>query len=198
MLRVRDIMSTEVVTLSPELSLRDAMDVLTTRHITGAPVVSGGRVVGVVSLTDLAEFAAQSPGVPTHRMPVEEPDDWENAGDLAYAEEPPAAYFSEMWDDAGAEVTQRFEQTETPEWNLLEDHTVGETMNRRISVLPPDAPVDHAAAVMRRAGIHRVLVMEDTRLLGVLTTSDIADAVADHRLTSRVYVFGSQANARGG
>lgn len=197
MLRIRDIMTTEVVTLSPDLSLRDAMDVLTTRHITGAPVVSAGRVVGVVSLTDLAEFAAQSPGVPTFRAPVEDLDDWENAGDAVYDDGPPSAFFVELWDDVGAEVTQRFEQIDAPEWNALEDHTVGEAMNRRISVLPADAPVDHAAAVMRRAGIHRVLVMDGNTLEGVLTTTDIANAVADHRITSRVYVFGAAARSRG-
>jgi CBS domain-containing protein len=197
MLRIREIMTSDVVTLSPDISLRDAMDALTSRHITGAPVMAGRKVVGVVSLTDLAEFAAASPGVPTLRPPVEEPDEWENVGDLAYMDEPPSAYFAELWDDAGATVTQRFDQSEGPEWNVLEDHTVAEAMNRRICVLPPDAPVDHAAAVMRRAGIHRVLVMDGGELLGVLTTTDIANAVADHRITSRVYVFGSRAAARG-
>lgn len=197
MLRIREIMSTDVVTLSPDASLRDAMDVLTSRHITGAPVVSAGKVVGVVSLTDLAECAAASPGIPTLRPPVDDIDEWENAGDLAYLDEPPSAYFADLYDDAGADVAQRIDQTESPEWNSLEDHTVSEAMNRRISVLPPDAPVDHAAAVMRRAGIHRVLVMDGRALLGVLTTTDIANAVADHRFDSRVYVFGKAAGARG-
>lgn len=198
MLRIQDIMTRDVVALAADLSLRDAMDILTSRHITGAPVTRGGRVVGVISLTDLAEFAAQSPGVPTLRPPVDEPDDWENAGDAALLDEPPGAYFTELWDDAGADAASRMDQTETPEWNSLEDHTVAEAMNRRISMLPPDAPVDHAAGVMRRAGIHRVLVMEDQQLLGVLTTTDIANAVADHRFTPRVYVFGKAAAARGG
>lgn len=194
MLRIHEIMSTRVVSIPPETSLRDAMDVLTTHHITGAPVVSGRKVVGVVSLTDLAEFAASSPGVPPFRQPIADVDEWENAGDSAYLDAPPSAYFLELSDDAGADVVARFGQTETPEWNSLEDHTVGEAMNRRISVLPPDAPVDHAAAVMRRAGIHRVLVMDGSELLGVLTTTDIANAVADHRVTTRICVFG---NSRG-
>ena len=197
MLRIRDIMTTDVVTLSPEASLRDAMDVLTSQHITGAPVVTGGRVVGVVSLTDLAEFAASNPGIPTLRAPVDDIDDWENAGDLPSSDEPPSAYFAELYDDAGADVGLRIDQSESPEWNALEDHTVSEAMNRRISVLPPDAPVDHAAAVMRRAGIHRVLVMEARSLLGVVTTTDISNAVADNKFTSRVYVFGKRAAARG-
>lgn len=197
MLRISEIMTTNVVTLSPDLSLRDAMDVLTTRHITGAPVVSGRKVVGVVSLTDLAEFAASSRDVPTPRPPVEDVDDWENAGDLAWLDEPPSTYFVDLYDDSGAEVTQRFDRNGTPDWSSLEDHTVAEVMTRRISVLPPDAPVDHAAAVMRLAGIHRVLVMEGSNLLGVLTTTDIANAVADQRITPRLYVFGHAARARG-
>lgn len=58
MLRLRDIMTTELVTVSPELSLRDAMELLVTSHVSGAPVVAQHRVVGVVSATDLLGFAA--------------------------------------------------------------------------------------------------------------------------------------------
>jgi CBS domain-containing protein len=102
-----------------------------------------------------------------------------------------------MWEDAGADVAERMADTGGPEWNVLEEHTVGETMNRTVSALPPDTPVEHAAEVMRRATIHRVLVMEDGKLLGVVTTKDITDAVADHRFTNRVYVFGNPASDRG-
>jgi acetoin utilization protein AcuB len=62
-------------------------------------------------------------------------------------------------------------------------------MNRKIAWLRPDTPVEHAADFMRDAGIHRVLIMEDDRLLGLLSTTDIAGAVADNKLTKRVYVF---------
>jgi len=39
MLRLQDIMTRDVVTVSPELTLRDAMELLTSLHISGAPVV---------------------------------------------------------------------------------------------------------------------------------------------------------------
>src|SRR5215510_1466519 len=64
MLRVRDIMSTEVVTVPPDLTLQDTIELLTTKHVTGAPVVAGDRIVGVISATDLLSFAATTPGVP--------------------------------------------------------------------------------------------------------------------------------------
>ena len=189
MLAIKDIMTRDVVTLSPDLSLRAAMELLTSRHITGAPVVVGGRVIGVVSLTDLAEFASSSPGVPTERPEhaewgaFDEPEDW------PADEEPPAEFFAELWDDAGAELTERFASTDSPEWNALEAHSVSDVMNRRIVWLRPETPVEHAADFMRDAGIHRVLVMDEGKLIGLLSTTDISAAVADQKLTRRVYVF---------
>ncbi len=189
MLALRDIMTHDVVAISPDLSLRDAMDLLTSRHITGAPVLANGRVVGVVSLTDLAEFAAASSGVPTERPEQAQWGDFDEPGDWPDDEDPPSAYFAQLWDDAGAEVTERITSSEGPEWNTLEEHTVSEAMNRVILSLPAATPVQHAAEMMQRAGIHRVIVIDDGKLVGVATTKDISDAVADERLTKRVYVF---------
>lgn len=196
MLRLQDIMTSDVVTVSPDLSLRDAMDLLTSRHITGAPVVSAGEVVGVVSLTDLAEFAAGSPGAPVEQAEV---PDWGELHDpFEFAdEEPPAAYFLQLWEDAGADVAERMASPNGPEWNTLQEHTVDEAMSHRVIAMPPDTAVETAAAVMRSAQIHRVLVMTDAELLGVVTTTDIARAVADRRLSTRVYVFGGAAANRG-
>jgi CBS domain-containing protein len=196
MLRLRDIMTQDVLTLSPELSVREAMDILTTRHISGAPVVAGGKVVGVVSLTDLAGCAAAMPGVPTQRPELAEWGEFESPVELEN-EEPSAAFFSEMWEDAGADVVERLAEARGPEWNALEEYTVAETMNRKVASLSPDAAVEEAAELMRRASIHRVLVMDDGKLLGVVTTKDITNAVADHRFTNHVYVFGSTAAKRG-
>jgi len=60
MLRLRDIMTTDVVAVPPELTIRGALVLFSKHHVSGAPVVSGRNVVGVVSLTDLAEFAEMS------------------------------------------------------------------------------------------------------------------------------------------
>jgi CBS domain-containing protein len=42
---------------------------------------------------------------------------------------------------------------------------------------------------MKRAGIHRMFVMEGERLVGIVTTMDIARAVAEHKLYVRRFVF---------
>lgn len=197
MLRLRDIMTQDVLTVSPDLSVREAMDLLTSRHISGAPVVTRNKVVGVVSLTDLAECAAAARGVPTQLPEQAELGELDEPLEWIEGDEPSAAFFSEMWEDADADVVEQMAEAEGPERNVLEEHTVAETMNRQIISLPPDTSVEEAAALMRRAGIHRVLVAESDVLLGLVTTKDITDAVADHRFTNRVYVFGAPAADRG-
>ena len=191
MLRLRDIMTTELVAVDPELPLSEAMELLARHHIGGAPVVAGGKAVGVISATDLLSFAASTPGVPTAHPEQpewggapEETTTWEEG------DEPPGTFFSELWSDAGEDVATRLEEVSAPEWDKFADHTVAEAMTSVVCSVPSDTPVEHAAELMRKAAIHRMLVIDDGVLKGIVTLTDIAGAVADHRLTRHTYVFG--------
>lgn len=52
-LKVTDVMTHLVVTLRPKDTLKHAAQRLLSNRITGAPVVEGGKLVGVVSEADL-------------------------------------------------------------------------------------------------------------------------------------------------
>lgn len=54
-LRVRDIMTPDVITLVARTSVDDAARSLTFHHVSGAPVLEQGRIVGVVSKSDLVD-----------------------------------------------------------------------------------------------------------------------------------------------
>lgn len=178
MLRVRDVMSTEVRTVSPELSLRDTIELLAAAHLTGVPVVVGERAVGVISASDILQFETTMPGVPTERPDQMELGEWGAPEEWEEGREAPAAYFSELWTDVGAEVGERFAAVAGPEWDVLGEHTVAEAMSRALCTVGPDASLALAAHLMTRAGIHRLLILENGRLAGIVTTSDIVRAVA--------------------
>jgi CBS domain-containing protein len=174
------IMTREVATLQPEMSLREAVEVLEGAGASGAPVLAGEKIVGVASRTDILEFQGSHPGVPTRR---DQQGEWGSADVWDQdAEEAPSAYFAEWWDDAGADVYERLADPESPEWDILEEHTVGEIMTRRIVALPPDSDVREASRLMSERRIHRVLVVRDERLEGIVTTMDVVRAVAEGRL----------------
>jgi len=197
MLRLRDIMTTDIVTLDPNLTIREAMDTFASRRISGAPVIEGAVVVGVVSATDLLQLAASLPGVPTERGPGADILDDASGNDIdterlssENRDDPSALFFTDLWDDAGATVVERMAVPTTAEWNFLEEHTVSEAMTRApVHALTPETFVTTAADYMRRERIHRVLVMTGKTLVGLVTTSDIKAAVADGKLTAHTYVF---------
>ena len=57
---VRDLMSSGVVTVEPDTTLRDAADLMASRFIGSLPVVEDGELVGIVTATDV--FDAFGPG----------------------------------------------------------------------------------------------------------------------------------------
>jgi len=189
MLKLRDIMTTDVITVSPDLSLREAMELLAQRHVSGAPVVAANKVLGVITSTDLLQLAAALPGVPSGRDATAEMEPEEEEPEYEGGDETPAAFFTDLWSDAGADTKERVETTASPEWNPLEEHTVAEAMTASVVSLPSETPVVEAADVMRRDKIHRVLVMDDGVLKGIVSSLDIAKAVAEHKLVAKTYVF---------
>jgi CBS domain-containing protein len=192
MLKLRDIMTRDVITLASDLSVRDAMALLASRHVSGAPVVAGANVIGVISGNDLLDFASSLPGIPTEQ-PEEPLEEWGDSADEVETQLPAAAYFTELWSESAGDVEERFAQTSAPEWNALTEHTVAEAMNRKVCALPSSTDVHSAADYMRRAGIHRVLVIDDGKLAGIVSTMDITRAVADNKLTRRTFVFNRDA-----
>ncbi len=52
-MKAKDIMTTPVVTIAPDTTVREIAELLLERRISGVPVVEGGRLVGLVSEGDL-------------------------------------------------------------------------------------------------------------------------------------------------
>ena len=192
MLRLRDIVTTDVLTVTPSTSLQEAAGLFTARHVSGAPVVEGTRVVGVVSASDILGFAAAPPSVPRETRARDDDDDHDDASPDWPAEEddPSGRFFTDLWAATSAEVPERIDDRASSDWDVLAAHTVDEVMTRDVHALPPSADVSAAVALMRSADVHRVLVLDGATLLGIVTTVDVARAITDGRLVRRTFVFG--------
>ena len=86
-MRAADVMTTGVITVSPEASVQELARLLADHGISGAPVVDAdGKLVGILSLADVAREAVQQ-----KRRPHGEPLDEEVTTTLAAVSEPRAS-----------------------------------------------------------------------------------------------------------
>ncbi|HKT08096.1 MAG TPA: CBS domain-containing protein [Gemmatimonadaceae bacterium] len=175
MLKASEIMTKQVVTVEPDTTLRDAAELFTAKHIGGAPVCRGNKVVGVISLGDIIDFTTTAPEESVGDA-GREPDDQR----LEEEEEDAAAasYYMDVTEDS-ADVDDRMQEPAFAERRLYDEHVVEEAMSTNpIGVSPNDTVVD-VAKVMQRRGIHRVLVLDGEKLEGIVSTMDVARALAD-------------------
>jgi CBS domain-containing protein len=179
-LRVHDIMTADVVAFSPRLTLREAIVELADRSLGGAPVVENDKVVGVISASDILEFVA---GLVSLDSPSDiEAEDWpddEGDGVLSDDDEDDP---SEFYMNAHMDLADLQDELAGLGRDLLDQHRIEEIMTKRIISITPDAPVHEAASLMLYTSVHRLLVLERDKLHGVISTSDIVRAVAQHKI----------------
>jgi CBS domain-containing protein len=71
-MRVRDVMSSPVVTVAPDTHLKEVADLLVRHEVSAVPVVEDGALVGIVSEADLVPLEL-APDPRAHLAPVREP-----------------------------------------------------------------------------------------------------------------------------
>ena len=136
--RVGDVMTRDVVSVTSETPLKDVAAMLVERGISGLPVCDAdGAVVGVLSEADLLVKQGGAP---------------ERSGGL----------FAWLVETASA-----------PDLAKLRAHTAGEAMTAPAVTVETDSPVSEAARTMVSLGVNRLPVVEDGRLVGIVTRADL-------------------------
>jgi CBS domain-containing protein len=137
------IMTTKVVTVSPETSVAEIARLLLEHQISAVPVVDGEhRVIGIVSEGDLLG-----------RPPTGSQRGW----------------WLRLFDEAAA---------------CLEEIATARHVKARSVMTSPavtvegQAPIDVLATLMRRRRVKRVPVVKDGRLIGIVSRTDVLDALA--------------------
>jgi len=151
----RQVMNADVQTLHEASPIKEAILTLREYNITGAPVVNdSGECIGVFSSTDVLELDAETE---ERETPV--------AG----------SYFNV---DPLEEETEGYFSREEYDLNVLGRDTVGQRMNSQIQAAAPDSSLERVCQSMLNERIHRVLVMEDRKLLGIISSFDVVRFVA--------------------
>ncbi len=153
-LTARDLMQRDVVSVTPDTPLLDVHRLFVEEEIHGAPVVDDeGRVVGVVTTLDLLRA-------------VEEEHDTAQADPTYFRDVLP--YSSPDWAGGPEDFQDRLAQ-----------RTVSDAMTTEVITVRADAGVPEVARLLREHRVHRVLVVEDHRLAGIISSFDLVGLLAE-------------------
>ena len=152
----KDLMSHDVMTVREDLPVRELSNFFLDNEITGAPVEgTDGTVVGVVSLVDVARVSTEPAG-----------EAWEALG---------ADYYDKSQDPRLAEDGIQI-------FHLGDDEVrVRDIMNKKLHSVGLHAEISQIASSMLRNHIHRLLVIENNELVGVISTSDLLGLLVDEK-----------------
>ena len=144
----RDVMQTQVISLAPNDPLSNVLRLFFEEEIHGAPVLDeSGCLLGIITSMDLLRAAS---------------DEHETArGDPAYFREL-LEFSGPDWDNAPEGFIDR-----------LRERVVSEVMTEGVACVAPDDSISQVARVLRSHRIHRVLVVEEGRLCGIISTYDL-------------------------
>jgi len=158
-LRAEDVMQPKIRTVRAELPLIELERAFLEAKVSGFPVVEKGRLVGVVSRSDVVRHLV------AEQTLAELQSDY--YCDLSGFDVAPAETLEKIASRAGAR---------------LETLVVKDVMTHSPVTVSPDDSVSQVARLLVERGIHRVLVTRDGALVGIVTSLDLADLIADGRV----------------
>jgi CBS domain-containing protein len=139
----QDIMTREVITISPEADITEAVKILLDKGINGLPVVDGeGRLVGILCQSDLVRMQKSLP-IPSLFTLLD-----------GFVPLSSSALFE-------AEVKR------------IAASKVSDAMSAKVVTVAPDMTIDEIAALMVDKKFHTLPVTKDGKLLGVVGKKDV-------------------------
>ena len=153
-LTAKDIMVKDILTVSVNWSVDRLTRFLIEHSITGAPVLDEDqRLAGVVSLTDIARHYK----VATHDL-NKEPHDY-------YLPNVEVQYAKELISSLDVEKEDKLK--------------ISDIMTPMVFSVSEDTTIQQVADAMIRGRIHRVLVVKDYKVIGIITTLDMLKVLRD-------------------
>lgn len=152
---VKDYMRRKVIYFRPDDSIFDVAQILSKHHISGGPVVDGRKVVGVISETNIIEYMKLN--ISSTRVDIAEPHVL-------------ALLIASMTKDRLG-VKKELER--------LSKIKVKDLMSKHVITISSDKNILEAATVLEENDIDRLPVIENGKVVGIITRADLIRALID-------------------
>ncbi len=156
MKKVRDFMNTEVICFSPDDSIFKVAKVFSEKNISGAPVVEKGKVVGIISISDIVKFL----GMKLINAEV--------------SQIPSLSLLLLNFIKTGKEFLGFKKEMERISKTKIKD-----VMSKKVISIHPDASLVEAACLMEKHDVNRLPVIENDKLVGIIARADLIKALVE-------------------
>jgi len=154
-MKIKDVMNKDVIICAPDDTLGHLADLFKKNHISGIPVVDKGKVVGLVSETDLIKL---------FKIPE---------------------YSNDLWLPSPFEIIEipirnlvKLEETK----KFLENmklRPVKDIMTKTVHGISPDDDLEDASTIMVKYDVNRLPVIDNGKLVGIVARSDIIKGLSE-------------------
>ncbi|TQV85712.1 CBS domain-containing protein [Exilibacterium tricleocarpae] len=150
----QDVMSTQVMPVYEDWSIKRLADFFVDNQIAGAPVVTGGdQLTGVVTITDIMKFESAS------------------------ADDDTIAVTRDHYDSIARDTldAQELRKLSAGASTIC---TVDSIMTRDVIHIDATTPLFNACATMLKNDVHRLFVTRQEKVIGVITSMDLLKPMA--------------------
>ena len=156
-----EVMTRSVISARPDQDLAELERLLIERRISGVPVVEDGRLVGVISRSDIARVEVLMRSL-----------DGQVSDEL-------------RWDDTQADGFQHAQEPEYQGFRRTIDRLkVRDAMRDQVITCTATTLLKDVATEMVRQHIHRIIVVEGKRAIGIISSLDVVGLVARYATTN--------------
>ena len=153
MLKVREVMTKTVTTVTPDTLVKDAAAILALRNISGVPVVDGGKIVGIFSEADVLK------SLKTTKKDMRLIYPSISSLGIAFQEEVTQREIIEAYEEIGRKP-------------------VKDIMSTRVVTGASDIPLNEVIIQMVQKSINRLPVVDNNVLVGIVTRGDVIRGLA--------------------
>ncbi|MDI6825654.1 MAG: CBS domain-containing protein [Candidatus Aenigmarchaeota archaeon] len=156
MKQVKDFMNTKVIILSPDDTIFDAAKLLAKLNIAGAPVVKDGKIVGIISISDIIKFI-----------------------DIKLGKLPKIEFPGLSWLLLAFIQMQKLRVDVRRELEKASKSKVKDVMTKNVIVVSPSTTLVEVAEMMEKYDVNRLPVVDGGKLVGIVARADLIKALVD-------------------
>ena len=154
-MKIKDVMNKDVIVCAPDDTLGHLADLFKKNHVSGIPVVDKGKVVGLVSETDLIKL-------------FKTPE-----------------FSNDLWLPSPFEIIEipirnlvKLEETKKF-FDNMKLRPVKDIMTKTVHAISSDEELEDASTMMVKHNVNRLPVIENGKLVGIVARSDIIKGLSE-------------------